>query len=50
MFSMGSRSGVEIPLPHVYTDDSGRECIILVDIKLDNPPEIKMTSNITDYI
>lgn len=26
VLSMGRRSGAEIPFPHVYTEDSGREC------------------------
>lgn len=43
VLSMGSRSGMEMPLPHVYTDDKGRECIILVEIKLDKPPEKSAT-------
>lgn len=31
VLSMGSRRGEEIPLPQVYTDDWGRECIILLE-------------------
>lgn len=38
VFNMGRRRGVEMPLPQVYTEDSGNGCIIFVEVKPDSPP------------